>query len=78
MAAPSINASPSKKNGSIARVNSKTAPARLEGFEEEEADEDNALFKVLNQVLITDLYCLYVSSSCPLVFATRILRLRFE
>ena len=51
VAAPSTNASPSKKNGSIARVNSKTAPARLEGFEEEEADEDNALFKVLNHVL---------------------------
>ena len=32
--------------GSIARVNSKTAPARLEGFDEEE-DEENLLFKVI-------------------------------
>ena len=52
VAAPSINASPSKKNGSIARVNSKTAPARLEGFEEEEAEEDNALFKVHKKTFV--------------------------
>ena len=64
-AAPSNGTKKSSIN--IARVNSKTAPARLEGFDEEE-DEDNALFKVSKILSLTSCLSFAPSSVMHTIF----------